>query len=420
MNIWLIQTGEPLPTDGKNDRLLRMGILADLLVAGGHTVTWWASDFNHVRKIFRVGSDATLKVNAKLQIKLLHSIGYKKIISFQRILNHYGVAKKFAILARKETPPDLILCSFPLIELSLEATKYGRDMKVPVVLDVRDCWPDSFLDLLPVWLHWAGKIFLWPMFRNAARAFRQAYAISGASHYLAQWGVEKAKRKFSSLDRSFPFGYISKAPQAQELQTAEAFWDKVGIGRSDGWQNICFFGTIGYQIDLETIIEAARMLQEQNTRVRFILCGHGDKLNLYKEKAADCKNIIFAGWVGFPEIWVLMRRSAMGLVPYKPFKQYQGNFPNKVIEYLSAGLPILSSLEGLMEELILAYQCGFMYKNGDAKGLTLMLQKIYPDHEIIKKVSDNALALYKEKFTAEKVYAEMSNYLQEVVRAYAR
>ncbi|MCL6590483.1 MAG: hypothetical protein K6U80_11060 [Firmicutes bacterium] len=35
MKIWLVAIGEPLPTDGNNERLLRMGILANLLVARG-------------------------------------------------------------------------------------------------------------------------------------------------------------------------------------------------------------------------------------------------------------------------------------------------------------------------------------------------------------------------------------------------
>jgi len=50
MRIWLVTIGEPLPIDGSNERLYRMGIIANLLVKKGHKIIWWSSTFNHVRK----------------------------------------------------------------------------------------------------------------------------------------------------------------------------------------------------------------------------------------------------------------------------------------------------------------------------------------------------------------------------------
>ena len=49
----------------------------------------------------------------------------------------------------KEILPDLILSSIPTSELSLEATKLGKKNNIPVILDIRDLWPDVFLDVLP-------------------------------------------------------------------------------------------------------------------------------------------------------------------------------------------------------------------------------------------------------------------------------
>lgn len=50
MNIWLVTIGEPLPIDEGNYRLLRVGILANLLVKKNHNVIWWTSTFNHIEK----------------------------------------------------------------------------------------------------------------------------------------------------------------------------------------------------------------------------------------------------------------------------------------------------------------------------------------------------------------------------------
>jgi len=49
VNIWLIQTGEPLPI-GSGIRKMRIAVLADTLLERGHKVLWWSSAFEHQRK----------------------------------------------------------------------------------------------------------------------------------------------------------------------------------------------------------------------------------------------------------------------------------------------------------------------------------------------------------------------------------
>ena len=61
LNIWLIQTGEPLPLNEKIKRM-RTALLADKLIEGGHSVTWWTSAFDHFKK------DWTFKQNTELAI----------------------------------------------------------------------------------------------------------------------------------------------------------------------------------------------------------------------------------------------------------------------------------------------------------------------------------------------------------------
>jgi hypothetical protein len=129
LRIWLITIGEPLPIDGANDRLHRSGMLAILLVSKGHEVVWWTSTFDHARKKQRFNIDTSIEINDCFNIRLLRSVNYKKNMSINRIINHYMLARKFSKLARLESRPDIILCSFPPIELSVVATRYGKERK---------------------------------------------------------------------------------------------------------------------------------------------------------------------------------------------------------------------------------------------------------------------------------------------------
>lgn len=418
MHIWLITVGEPLPIDDSKSRLLRTGILANLLVKNNHKVVWWTSTFDHTKKKHRFSKNTSIELSENFKIKLLHSLGYKKNISIGRIIDHYGLARQFNELLKSESQPDIILCSLPTIELSLAATEYGIKYKVPVVLDVRDLWPDIFLELVPKWGQRLAKLPLLPMFNTVRSACAKATAISGNTSAFVDWGVNYAGRERSKFDRDFPVGYSEVRPDEEDIVAAKQFWKTYGL-QEDSKEFICsFFGTLSHQFDIETIIKAAQKLKERNRLFRFILCGSGENLDYYKSLANNCDNITFPGWIGKAEIWTLMRMSSVGLTPYINIQNFTSNLPNKPIEYLSASLPIVSSLRGVLEKLLSIYNCGLTYENSNINDLVSILTNLYDNPEQLMEMSKNAKVLYESRFVAEKVYSDMLNHLESICNNY--
>lgn len=412
MRVWLITVGEPLPTDAGRERLFRTGILASTLVARGHEVVWWTSTFDHARKRQRFHTDTTLDVNDRLRIILLHSVAYRKNVSVVRVINHCGVARKFSRLAESEVRPDIILSSMPTVELSLAATEYGGKKGVPVVLDVRDLWPDIFVEVVPAWARGVFQWLLTPMFKSARNACANATAITGITPAFVDWGVNYALRKRTPWDRDFPLAYTSTLPSPHAILGAERFWERHGVTK-DGQEFVaCFFGALGEQSELETVIDAARELNSRGGRFRFVFCGTGDRLGFYKKRAHGCGSVVFPGWVGAVEIWSLMRMSAVGLAPYRNSPSFMASIPNKAIEYLSAGLPIISSLNGTLKDLLSAHDCGVVYESGNAAHLASVLHDLSRAPDRRKALSDNASKLYQARFVAETTYREMSGYLE--------
>ncbi len=422
MRTWLITIGEPLQISDGKDRLHRTGMLAKLLVQKGHEVVWWTSTFDHVRKIQRFDSDKTINKSNNFKIKLLHSIGYKKNISILRFINHYLIGCKFYKYAQEEHKPDIILCSLPPLKLSLSAVKYGKKMNIPVVLDMRDMWPEVFLDFIPSWAKGMAHILFFPMYIILSKACIDATHIIGITSGFVNWGVKSANRNPTSLDKSFPLGYSENAPKKKDIGDAERFWLKYGLTKNSNEFNICFFGNLGHSFVPEfiNIINAARKIKNKNYPIRFIICGSGVNLNYYKKISRDCNNIIFPGWINKDQIWTLLRMSSIGLLPYQNVKSFIISFPNKSIEYLSAELPIISSLKGVLGELLSDYNCGITYESENANDLASKLIYLFNSPEILKEMSKNAFNLYKEKFVAEEVYNNMIDYLELVVKNYKK
>src|SRR5262249_41360937 len=132
MRIWLVTIGEPLPTDGNGDRLLRAGMLREILAHRVHEVTWWTSSFDHSRKRQRVDHDEAIEISQNYSIRLIHSQSYPKNVCLRRWISHRATAKRFAKLAAAEARPDVILASLPIAELCRTAIKYARPRQVPV------------------------------------------------------------------------------------------------------------------------------------------------------------------------------------------------------------------------------------------------------------------------------------------------
>lgn len=413
MRVWLITVGEPLPSDEENVRLLRTGIFAGFLTSSGHTVVWWTSDFDHSRKKHRFGCDMAVELNERCKIRLIHGPGYKKNISFRRVLNHVVVARKFRRLAPSEPKPDIILSSLPTLELSSAALEYARGRGVPVVLDVRDLWPGVILNSFPRGLKWLAGILLRGSARKTHRVLRDCTAIAGVSESYLNWGLNYAGRERSAHDSVFHLSYqkedVSEEKKAAALRTLVAR----GV---DPAKTICWFiGGFGRTYNLATVIDAAGRLESVGrTDLQFVLSGDGERGAEWRARASGLKNAVFTGWIDPPMIAALMGVADIGLAAYAEGAP-QG-LPNKLFEYMCAGLPILSSLKGEAEAFLSRHNCGLSYSSSDTEDFIRKLDILLTDRSRRDLMGSNGKRLFDEIFSADATYSRMTAYLEDLVR----
>ena len=100
-----------------------------------------------------------------------------------------------------------------------------------------------------------------------------------------------------------------------------------------------------------------------------------------------------------------------GIVPCKSVKNAA---PNKVFEYLSAGLPLISSLEGEMAILIEHHAIGLNYRPGDVEGLYNCIQRLSANSVLRSKMAANASRFFEEYGDADKIYAEYAEHVEKV------
>ena len=407
MNIWLLKIGEAMPINKEQTRLYRMGMIAEELSNRGHNIIWFSSTFDHDKKEQLFNEDTNIKIKNNYSIYMIHGIKYKKNISITRIINHKMVAQKFKRIAKTLDKPDLIYVSFPIIDLAEEAIKYGKQNNIPVIVDIRDLWPDIFNHNLSKPL----RIIAWPYIKymnyKTKKIMNQAFAINAISEAILEWGLNKGNREKNKYDRYFYIGY-DKNNNEQKDQENLKILDIIDNSKF----NISFFATINNQFDYEKIITLARKIEEKDKDIIINICGDGPQMSILKKETENVSNVKLLGWKDQKELIYILQNSKIGLAPYKNTFDFQMSVSNKFAEYISYGLPIILTSEGYMKKLIEKYKCGL--SSQDMNEMSNFIIDLKNNPEKYKESSTNALQLYKEKFIAKEIYKELVNYLEEI------
>ena len=414
MRIWLVTIGEPIMHPQNVLRLHRTGIFAKLISENtNHKVIWWTSTFNHFTKEHIYNMDTYVTVNDNLKMIVLKGKGYNRNVSLNRIIDHNQISKKFTKYANKEPKPDIIVASFPTLGLCQACIKYGKEHNVPIIIDYRDMWPEVFIEIIPKPFRIFAQLMLFFLFQRTERVFRDSTGIIGITDEFLQIGLKKAKRLKTFSDNVFPLGYLENQYTDYDYASAKDFWKNQGVSDSTGIINICFFGTIGYQFDLETVLQTASMLK--NESMNFIICGTGDKLESLKKNYSNLPNTKFPGYMSAAQIKALMDISHIGICPYIPKQAFLNSIPGKAIEYFSSGLYVISTLgDGVLGKFLIQNGFGANYIAYNPESLKQCIKNVIEMLMVSKK--DDIKKIFLKNFGSKSVYSNYLIHLENVVK----
>jgi glycosyltransferase involved in cell wall biosynthesis len=412
LNVWIFQTGEPLHFDLVESRPMRAMNLANALELAGHNVVLWSSNFYHQEKRHRVVEGNRILVSPNIEVRLISSPGYRTNIGFQRLWDHAVLAFNLHKELQAEFVfPDIAFVGYPPVEAAAVMTRWLKIRKIPCVIDVKDMWPSIFLRSIPDAFKPIGKILLAPYFYLGKRAMKEATALTSIADGFLEWAAMFAGRLVLTIDRVVPLTSPNKQISAERLEKASNWWDKNGI-KQDGTPRFIFIGSHTEAFDIDPIRDAAFFMQSTGINCQFIICGNGPSSLRWKEQMAGLNNVYFPGWIDNDKIKALSLRSTATLAPYKNTNDFVMSIPNKIYDAFSLGLPILSSLKGEVEHLLLSSRAGMIYGKSSDKTLTECLKILINDPGICKEFSNNALSIYSERFSFEVVYGGLVRHLE--------
>lgn len=405
MLIWLFQTGEPLQCDNDDSRPMRAMNLTNSLIQKGHKVKIISSRFYHQKKTQRSFS-SPIHSNELLNIELIDSPGYQNHIGFKRLYDHYKLSKNLKVFLRKQNErPDLIFIGYPPISTAYELSKWATKNKIPYLTDVKDKWPDNFLNPIPKKIEFLGEILLYPLFYRQKFIFKYSKGIISNSEGFLNWCLTKIKRDKNSYDLVAPLS----SPKINQTKNNNS---KKLIHKQKDFLNICFTGTLANSFDFEPIIKTAQKLKENNISARFIIAGDGPMFIKLKSKIKNLESyVILKGWLNKDGVDQLYKVSDLAIAPYVDDENFKTSIPNKIIDYLSNGLPILLPNIGEMATLIKNNKAGYIVESDFE--IFEIIQTIIKNKKILKSYKKNAKELYEKKFNFKKVYEGLVSHIED-------
>jgi len=409
MKIWLATVGEPLPSDGENVRLLRTAQFARWLADKGDDVVFWTGTMDHANRRLRHQATTVDTVAPNYRIVQLAGRLYSRSISIRRFLNHSDVAKEFSRVVGRFDCPDVVLSSYPTEELSRAILNYTERRNIPVVLDIRDLWPDIFEDALPSVLRPLASVLFFPLELSARNTFRRADGFTGPAKSTVGWALNKAGREWGDNDFWFPFTY--PAPSGEPYEEALPEFLKAPGADERLW--FCFLGTLSPRSNLEMVIDCFSSLDKRGVKVSLVVCGTGDAAAALMKRAAGAENIFFPGWMNAQQIRAIMSKSSGGIFPYNR-KDFFNSLPNKTSEYLAGGLPIISCTSGEVRRLIEETGCGFWHEP-DHEKMAELIAAFARDREPLMTAATRANTVHRKYFERESVFSNTRARLMRIV-----
>lgn len=416
LRAWVIKTGEPVPylPVEAGDRLFRAGLMVQSLQAHGMEVTWWSAQFHHQLKTMRDVTPSTpVRPNPDgPELIFLPSRGYISHLSPKRFLDHRDVRRAFTALAPTQPRPDVIICAWPTIDLAFAAVQFGRANNIPVILDIRDLWPDIFYERITAKTGFPFKRYFFPWERMGKRAMQGADAVISITQGMLNWGHHRFAREVNERDRVF-----HQSQSAIPAPEDTAFWQGIGVDLDTPKTRLVWSGTLISDLDILTLLKAIEALPETAAReLEFVFCGSGDLTPQIESLAERLPHVIFAGWVSQGALSALYARSHIGMMCYLDRFDFQLSIPNKVADFTRSSMRILTNLTGEMQRVLGPDNLLIPYSTGDADALRDKLIEVAENPAIYRIKTPAARAVFDQLFDAATVMPEFATYVEQIAK----
>lgn len=302
--------------------------------------------------------------------------------------------------------PDVILMTIPPLFLAATGLIYKYAMKRPLVLDVRDLWPQAAVDL--------GEVRESSLTRALARLEMLFYQKSdlitvvtkGILDSLVSRGIPERKiHLITNGVNTDIFSRDASGPNPYE-----------GIGLGDKFI-VVYAGVIGIQHGPDHIVKAASLLSAHK-EIAIVFIGEGVKKKELRAEAERqmLKNIHFLKEEKVESLVRFLSHSHAGLATLRNIPFCNGIILVKMFSYMACSLPVVLGGYGESRCILEEAGAGLCVEAENPAQLAEAVMTLYKDQEMSKRIGARGRRYVKRFYSRRSIANKMEKVLREVVR----
>lgn len=310
-----------------------------------------------------------------------------------RSLNYGSFMASAAIVGSLRLPhPDVVVATSPQLLCAAAGDILARRFRVPLVMEVRDLWPES---LVAVGASGHRSILVNGLERLARGLYRRA------AHIVT---VTEAQRQ-AIVGAGIAHGRVTVIPNGVDRDFFAAAAPPQAESRANGRPFVVtYIGTIGMAHHLETLLDAAAELRDP-AAYRFRVVGEGARRAALeaKARAAGLTNVEFAGERPRHEVRRWIAESDACAVLLRRTDVFRTVVPSKMLEIMAVGRPILLGVEGEARDLLQRAGAGIPVEPENGGQLAAAIRSLAGDPQRCGQMGEAGRRFVESEFLRERL-----------------
>jgi len=230
--------------------------------------------------------------------------------------------------------------------------------------------------------------------------------------YYEAW----ACRKFDAIIAATPYirdKFLKINPSTLDVNNYPIVGNN--LGEKTKWSHkqiaVCYVGAIGSIRGIKEVISAMSILR---TDAYLKLCGKFFEPSVESKIKGEpgWEKVEYFGYLNMKKVMQVLNQSIAGLVTFHPLPNHINAQPNKMFEYMSAGIPVIASDFPLWSEIIVGNDCGLCVDPLNPQAIAEAIDFLCENPMEAERMGKNGLRVVKEKYnwsTEEKKLINLYN-----------
>lgn len=324
------------------------------------------------------------------------------MISFYR-----GLFKTARMYAELNGKPDVIVASSVHPLTLVAGIKIAKKFHIPCICEVRDLWPESIVAYGSLK---RNSMIAKLLYQGEKWIYKKADSVimtwEGGRQYISNqgWGEQVDLSKVKHISNGVIIDSFDRNSKENKIDDDDL--------NDKNYKNLVYAGSIRKVNNLGLLLDAAKLVQDKNQQIRFLIYGSGDEKEMLENRCKEEKinNVVFKGRVEKKMIPSILKKSYANILHNSSTSlDKYGQSQNKFFEYLAAGRCVIQTYTtgySVLEK----FNCGLSAVKQHPEEIAEIILEACKDNEKAEQMGANArMASYDFDFT------KLTNKLIEVI-----